>query len=469
MKNKLTDNSDIKTALKHLKKEQKKYLLDLKKLCKIPSISFPQYPQEHMNTAATFLENELKKTGIENSRLIKIKGSPAYVYGDFIKNKDLPTVLLYAHYDVQPPMRKEIWNSNPFGPIEKNGRIWGRGTADDKGGVIIHLATISSYLKTVKSLPVNVKVLFEGEEEIGSPGINKLLKKYKKELKADYAIIMDGSNYDSGTPAITTSLRGMVGLSVEVFATKSPLHSGQWGGAIPDPVIALSKMLSGLVDKNGRIAIPGILPKRNHISKIEIEDMKKFGMTETLFKKQSKTLKNVKLFGKDYKILQKTWKEPTITVNSINAGDRKEAGNVIMDSAWAKISIRTVEGMDGEKTLNKLSEYLKKQCPWGLKLEIKKESGIAKPWKANIDHKIFSITKEALTLGYGKKAIFAGCGASIPIIPIFKNNFPNLKVLLLGVGDNSTNIHSENESLKIDDLFKAIKSQIYLLDRMVKQ
>jgi acetylornithine deacetylase/succinyl-diaminopimelate desuccinylase-like protein len=245
--------------------------------------------------------------------------------------KDAPTVLLYAHHDVQPPMREELWTSPPFEPTERDGRLYGRGTADDKAGIAVHAASVAAWLKTAGSLPVNVKILIEGEEEIGSPNLAAYLKHYKDRLACDVMVLTDCANYDVGKPSLTTSLRGLVTMDVTVSALKSPLHSGMWGGPIPDPVQGLCKILATLSDADGRVAVPGLREQVAPPAPDELADFHALGMTEKIFREQAGILAGVALHGDASDLLSRVWREPSFSINAVEAGLRKSAGN-----AWSE-------------------------------------------------------------------------------------------------------------------------------------
>lgn len=437
------------------------FVEQLKTLAKIASISFDGYPPIELEKSATAVANLLKETGLENVELLKESNSAPYVYGDWLKAPGKPTLLLYAHHDVQPVGREELWKSPPFEPTERNGRLFGRGTADDKAGIVIHTSAIASYLKTLGQLPVNVKVLIEGEEEIGSTHLEKFLQKERTRLSADVVVLTDTGNFDTGIPTITTSLRGIVELHVEVSVLKQPVHSGLWGGPVPDPVMALSKMLSTLVDDEGKIALPGIYDDVAEPSSRENESYKDLRYSESDYRKQAGVLEGVELLGGNAPILQSLSRIPALTVNAIQASSRKAAANIINDSAWCKLSIRTVPNMNGTKILGLLKEHLNQVAPWGVKVNFPYEQ-VGRWWATDPTSQAFEKASAALSQAFGRDTVFLGQGGSIPFVGPFTEVLGGIPALLIGVEDPYTYAHSENESLHLEDFRKSILAAIHL-------
>jgi acetylornithine deacetylase/succinyl-diaminopimelate desuccinylase-like protein len=245
------DNDNLTAALEHLQNHIPDHIDQLKDLVRVPSISFPGFDPAPVRESAETVAIILAKSGLKDVRIFNTGAGHPSVYGQWKGNPGKPTILLYAHHDVQPVGREELWATPPFEPSERNGRLYGRGVSDDKGGVMMYAAAIRSYLASIGSLPVNVKVLIEGEEEVGSTNLDKLLQDHGELFSADVVLIADSENFDSGIPSLTASLRGIVTVNIEVRSLSSSVHSGTWGGPLPDPVLALAKMLTGLVDDQG--------------------------------------------------------------------------------------------------------------------------------------------------------------------------------------------------------------------------
>ncbi len=458
------DDSNLKAgrsrALEQYAKTQANHIEDLKALTRIPSISFDGFDPKQVERSAEFTLSLLAKSGLENAHIMRVPGTHPYVYADWLKQPGAPTVLLYAHHDVQPPLREELWKSPVWEPTEKDGRLYARGIADDKAGVLIHAASIAAWLDTVGTLPVNVKVIIEGEEEIGSLHLASFLEKYREQLRADCIILTDCSNFDTGLPSLTTTLRGLISMEVEVTALNHPLHSGMWGGPIPDPIQGLAKILALLTDAQGRVAVPGIWDKVKAPTAAESDDMRKLGLTDAVFREQAGIEKGVQLFASGPDLLAKMWREPSLSVNSIQSGGKKIAGNVIMDSAWARVGLRLVPDMDPVESTRLLKDFIVSNCPWGLKVEVMPEQGAA-PWMTQPDHPVFAVAKKSLAMGYGRDAVLIGCGGTIPFVDSFTRALGEVPALLVGIEDPYTNAHSENESLGLADFHSAVRSQIH--------
>jgi cysteinylglycine-S-conjugate dipeptidase len=458
---------DSKAAAQYVEKNFDKFVEQLKTLVRIPSVSFDGFPPTEVARSARAVASLLKEEGLENVEILEIPGAHPYVYGDWLHAPGKPTVLLYAHHDVQPPGREEVWKSPAFEPTERNGRLYGRGTADDKAGILVHTASIRSYLQTNGNLPVNVKVVVEGEEETGSEHLEQFLTKYKQKLQGDVIVLTDCGNFDTGIPTITTSLRGIVAMEVEVKVMDHPLHSGSWGGPGPDPVLALSKMLAALMDDNGRITIPGIYDDVKPLSPAEEKSLKALNYTDDEFRRQAELLPGVKILGGNEPALKKMARLPSLAVNAIQAGSRKGVANIINDSAWCKVGIRTAPNMDPKKTEEQLKNHLMKHAPWGVEVKITPE-GHAPWWTTNPEGPAFKKAHDALTKAYGKECVYVGTGGSIPFVGPFAEVLGGAPALLVGVEDPYTNAHSENESLHLGDFKKAILGSVYLYEELSK-
>lgn len=454
-------STNLNAALDYFNTHKPDLLNDLKDLIRIPSVSFPGFDPAPVRTSAEAVVKLLSRSGLKGVRILETGAGHPAVFGQWTGAPGKPMVLLYAHHDVQPFGREELWTSPPFEPAERNGRLYGRGSSDDKGGVAMYAAAIRSFLEAARTLPVNVKVLIEGEEEVGSTNLNKLLESRRDLFSADAIIIADSENFDSGVPSLTASLRGIVTVNIEVRSLSSSGHSGTWGGPLPDPVLALSKMLASLVDEQGRPAIPGLLDKVRKLTPEEKAALDGLPFDEALFRKQANVLKGVAIIGGEGSVYEKMWRRPSIAVNAIEASSRKQAANIINDVAWARAGIRIVPDMDPEETLAMLRDHLMKQAPWGVQVKIEAESP-ARWWRTDTGGPMFAAALAALEKGYGKKPAVVGAGGSIPFVQTMSDALGGAPALLLGVGDPYTAAHSENESLLISDWEKGCRSLIHL-------
>ncbi len=429
----------LANALGAYEAQRTRALEDLKTLVRIPSVSFAGFDAQEVRKSAEAVAALLRTRGFEKVQLLEIPGAHPYVYGEWCKAPGAPTLLLYAHHDVQPAGDVERWQSPPFEPTERGGRLFARGAADDKAGVVVHTSAVAAWLEGARGLPLNVKVIIEGEEEVGSDHLAPFLAKHQALVQADAIVLTDTGNFDTGLPSITTALRGLVCVEVEVHALKQSVHSGMFGGPIPDPVLGLSKMLASLVNADGSVAIPGLQAKVKPLSKTEQASLDALPGGPEAFRAQAGLLPGVELLGKR-PAWETVWRQPSVSVNAIQASTRKDARNIINEGAWARVGIRTVPDMDADETLEALTKALRASVPWGLQCEIRPES-TGNWWYTDVDHPAFQAAFRALEAGYGKKPIAMGCGGSIPFVAPFAKALGGVPALLIGVEDPYTNAH----------------------------
>ncbi|MBI4371794.1 MAG: M20/M25/M40 family metallo-hydrolase [Elusimicrobia bacterium] len=437
------------------------FLEDLKTLARIPSVSFPGFDPSQVERSAQAVAALCRARGLEHVELLRLPGAHPYVYADWLHAPGRPTLLLYAHHDVQPAGREELWKSPPFEPTERGGRLYGRGCADDKAGAVAHTSAIAAWLKTAGSLPVNVKLLIEGEEETGSDHLEAFLSRYASKVMADVMVLTDTGNFDHETPSITVALRGLAALDVTVRSMDHPLHSGMWGGAIPDPAQALAKMIASCTDAKGRMTIPGVYKNIRKPAQDAEASLKVLRYPEKLFRAQSGLFPSSRLMAPAKDLLRSNWYWPSFSVNAIQASSKKDCANIINDSAWCHMGIRVVPGMDPQETISALKKHLQKNAPWGVDVEFSNETA-SPAWTTDTGAPAFTAARRALEKGYGRRPVDLGCGGSIPFVGPFAKALHGAPALLIGVEDPLSNPHSENESLHLGMFRKAIASAAYL-------
>jgi acetylornithine deacetylase/succinyl-diaminopimelate desuccinylase-like protein len=432
----------------------------LSDLVRIPSCSFPGYDPAEVERSARAVADWLSDVGLPEVDLVRVSGAhPAVVARDLRAGPDRPTLLLYAHHDVQPPMREAVWDSPAFEPVIRDGRLYGRGAADDKAGIALHAASLQAWYSTTGTLPVNVVVVIEGEEETGSDHLAELLDTIPG-LHADAVVIADLANHDTGVPSLTVSLRGLVALEIELRALERPLHSGVWGGPVPDATMGLCRLLASLTDSDGQIAVPGLLEGIEPATDRERADWKSIPFDRELWARQA-GIPTASAPSSSERLYEMLWRQPALSVNGIQAGTRGQTGNVLMDAAWARLGVRIVPGMDPARVARLLEEHLRSRTPEGMTLSVQIES-MAPAWSTRTEHELFDAARSALELGYGTPPVAIGCGASIPFVEAVTRRLGGAPALLVGVEDPWCNAHSENESVHLGDLLKAIRSQAAL-------
>lgn len=437
-------------------------LLRLKDLVAIQSCSFTGFDPTHVEASAQATARWLTAAGYPEVRIARLPGVLPYVIAkDHRAGPGKPTVLLYAHHDVQPPLRDALWLSPPHAPSERDGRLYGRGAADDKAGIAAHCAAAAAWNAVADHPPVNLTVVIEGEEEIGSPHFSQFLDAHAAELRADCVVIADLANVDTGLPSLTTSLRGHVCVEVELRALKSPLHSGMWGGPVPDVVMALCRLLATCTDAAGAITIPGLVDAVRPLTAAERAGFARIPFSSERFAEQAGLLRGAGLIGDAVEVHAQLWRRPTLTINAIQAGERGRTGNVLMDAAWARMGIRIVPDMAGATVLRLLTAHLQQHCPAWATLEITADRA-GEAWSTATDHPIFAVARHALQLGYGVAPVDIGCGASIPFVGEVTARLGGIPALLIGVEDPACAAHAENESVHLGDLASAIAAETAL-------
>jgi acetylornithine deacetylase/succinyl-diaminopimelate desuccinylase-like protein len=459
-------NGNLKAALDYLDVHLSQFQDQLVALSRIPGVSAEPAPNEHLKRSAQATADVMRAAGIENVQLLELPGVHPYVYGDWLRRPGAPTLLLYGHHDVQPPGRPEKWISPAYEPTVRNGRLYGRGTADDKAGVMTHVAAVASYLKSTGELPVNVRFVVEGEEEIGSENLGSFLQKYKHMLAADFIVLSDTANFDTGIPALTYQLRGICTIDVTVQTIAQPVHSGMWGGPVPDPVQVMCALIAGLQGRKGEIDVPGLYRQVAKTPAKQLQRIRKLAFSAAKFKREAGLMKGMKLAGeKRFSVYEQLWTRPALTVIAFDARPIKGSSNQIIDQVTARLSLRTVPKMDARTAGKAIVRKLTARPPYGAKVTAE-IVGSTPWWTTDPEGPAFEAARRALKAGYGRETAMIGAGGSIGFVGPFAELLGGAPCLLMGVEDPLCNAHSENESLHLGDWLKSMKSAIYMYDEL---
>ncbi|HET6208721.1 MAG TPA: dipeptidase [Terracidiphilus sp.] len=449
------------SAVAYAQENHPRFLNELKALLRIPSVSTDPDHVADCRRAADVLVAELKRIGMENSRIIETKGHPL-VYADWLHAAGKPTVLMYGHYDVQPPDPLDEWHSPPFEPTERDGNLYARGAVDDKGQMYMHVKALESLLATTGKLPLNVRVLLEGEEEVGGEGIATFVASKPPELKSDFALVSDTELFAPGLPTLCVGLRGMIYTELEVRGAKTDLHSGMYGGAAPNPFVSLAQILARLKDENGRILIPGFYDDIIPPSPEELAAWKSLPFDEEEYRVKEVGAKA--LVGEQgYSVLERTWARPALDVHGIPGGfTGAGAKTVIPAKATAKVSMRLVPGMTPAKAFQLYKSYVEKIAPAGVDVAVRLiHSG--DPCLIPVNNPYIQAATRALHEVWGKDTVFIRSGGSIPIVGDFDRHL-GLPSVMMGFGLPDDNLHAPNEKFHLKNFELGIKSIIRFLE-----
>jgi acetylornithine deacetylase/succinyl-diaminopimelate desuccinylase-like protein len=440
--------------IEHIDAKQEEHLNELKEFLRIPSVSTKTEHKPDIEKAAHWVAEKLRAAGLENVEIAPTRQHPL-VYGESLRAPGKPTILFYGHYDVQPAEPLDLWTTPAFEPTVRDGKLYGRGTADDKGQVHIHIKALDALRQTAGKLPVNVKVMIEGEEEIGSVSLWDFVNQNRERLKADALVVSDTSMLARGVPSITYGLRGLNYYEVEITGPAQDLHSGVFGGAVPNPLTILSEMIAKLHDKNFHVTVPGFYDGVVVPSKQERKALNALPWKEKDFRK---TVGAPALCGeKGFTIVEQLWIRPTLEVNGIWGGYTDEgAKTVIPSKAHAKISTRLVPNQDPAKVAKLVEKHIRKLLPKTVTCNFTVLS-TGKPWAAPYTHPIFQKAIHALEKGFGKKAVFIREGGSIPFVTQMHDTF-KVPCVLMGFGLPDENAHAPDEHILLENYFGGIRS-----------
>ncbi len=442
-----------------------RFLEELKSLLRIPSVStLPEHKQD-VRKVAELLAAELRRIGMENVKLIETAGHPL-VYADWLHAAGKPTCLCYGHYDVQPPDPLDEWHTPPFEPTERNGNLYARGAVDDKGQRYMHVKALESLLSATGKLPLNIRVILEGEEEVGGEGIAEFVKHRPEELKADFALISDTEMFAPELPTLCVGLRGMIYTEIEVRGAKTDLHSGIYGGAAPNPFVALAQIIAQLKDKDGKILIPGFYDKVKQPSAEELNAWKKLPFDEEHYRK-TEVGSQVLTGEQGFSVLERTWARPTLDVHGMPGGFiGAGAKTVIPAKATAKVSMRLVPDMTPQESFVLYKSYVESLSPKGVELEVRLiHSGEA--CLIPTDNPYIQAAKRALHEIWKKDTVFIRSGGSIPIVGDFARHL-KLPSVMMGFGLPDDNLHAPNEKFHIANFHRGIDSLILFLEEVGK-
>lgn len=423
---------------------------DLERLVRIPSVSAAGFDPAHVRASAEATRDLFAAEGLA-AELLEVAGAHPAVLATLPAPAGAPTVLLYAHHDVQPPGDEALWTSPPFEPVERDGRLYGRGAADDKAGIAMHLAAVRAFSSKP---PVGLTILVEGEEETGSEHLIPFLDRYGDRLRADVIVLADSGNWRVGEPALTTSLRGLVDCYVEVRTLDHAVHSGMYGGPVPDALTALCRLIATLHDTDGNVAVGD----RAHAPAAALD------LTEDELRAQAGVLPGVEMIGAG-SLTERLWGRPAIGVLGIDAPSVQAASNQLVPVARAKVSMRLAPGDDPARAMDDLVAHLESRAPWGVRVTVTRGAAGA-PYALKADGPGYEAARASMAEAWGRAPVDMGVGGTIPFVAAFADAYPDATILLTGVEDPDTRAHGENESLHVGEFARACHAEALLLARL---
>ena len=441
-----------------------RYLDELKVLLAIPSISaLPQHAGD-VKRCAEWCADEMRRIGLQNVRLIETAGNPV-VYGDWLGAPGAPTILFYGHYDVQPVDPLELWESPPFEATVRDGEIYARGSADDKGQVFMHLKAVEAHLKQSARLPVNMKFILEGEEEVGSVNLDDFVRAHRSDLAANVVVISDSPMFARGVPSICYGLRGLVYCQIDLRGSSTDLHSGSFGGAVANPAFVLAQMLAQMKDRGGRVKITGFY---DDVVPLQEEERKAWASLPFNERKYKKDFGIPKVYGEtDYTTLERTWARPTFEVNGLLSGFTGEGAKTVLPAvAMAKVSMRLVPNQDPDKIAKLFEAHVLDIAPKTVEVKVTRMHG-GKPWMTSYDNPFVKAAGRAIEKGFGQKPVYTREGGSIPVVSTFQEEL-GLPSVLFGVGLPDENAHAPNEKLDVGNFHSGIVASAILYDEIAK-
>ncbi len=445
--------SQLQSLDAYFTENREKHLEELSEFLRIPSISSLSEHKEDIQSAAKWLADKLEKLNIENVSVDQTAGHPV-VYGEWLHAEGKPTILFYGHYDVQPVDPLHLWESEPFNPVIRDNKLFARGASDDKGQVFMHLKMIEALFATEDTLPVNVKFIYEGEEEIGSPNLPAYVEEHKAKLAADLILISDTGLYAPGKPAVCYGLRGLTGVQIDVRGAKGDLHSGLYGGGVQNAIHALTEILASFRDEHGTIQVEGFYDKVLPLSDEERQAYRELNFDEESLKQEVGVNE---LFGEEgYSYLEQTWARPTLEVNGVFGGFSGEGIKTVLPAeAGAKITCRLVPDQDPNEIVALLKAHIEKHKPKGVEVTVS-EFDKGAPFLTPFDHPLIQAAGRSYERIYNVPTAFTRGGGSIPIVAAF-DEILALPVVLMGFGLNSENFHAPNEHFHLENFDNGLR------------
>jgi acetylornithine deacetylase/succinyl-diaminopimelate desuccinylase-like protein len=440
-------------------------LHELVELARIPGVSAPGFDRRELERSAEAVAALLADVGLDGVEIVRVEGAHPYVLGEWLRaGPGAPTALVYAHHDVQPPGRPDAWLSPAFEPtLRGDGRLYGRGVVDDKAGLMLHAAALRAWLEARGALPLNVKVIVEGEEEIGSLHLAEFLHAHRERLDCDVLVLSDTQNLQTGLPSLTTSLRGIVNIDVAVRALDHPIHSGMWGGPVPDAASATARLLARLVDDRGCPAVPGLLDDVPELDAERRRRIEALPFDAARFRDDAGLLESVPLTGEAGRsVYERLWHRPSIALVALEAMPLAGAANQLVAEARARVGVRLAPGQDAERVARLVAAFLERDPPAGVEVTTAVRAAVP-GWRCEPGGPAFDAARRALAQGFGREAVTIGCGGTIPFVGPFSEVLGGVPALLLGLEDPPCNAHGENESLHLDDFRKASLASAHLL------
>ncbi len=452
----------LSNALRYLKDYEESNISRLIELLRIPSISTDPARKNDVGRAATWICEFFRSCGM-TSRILDTPVHPCVVAESGPLDEGVPTLLVYGHYDVQPVGDAALWDTPPFEPDVRDGSIFARGASDDKGQLFTHLLAAEAWLKSAGGVPVRVKYLIEGEEEIGSPSMGTILADHQEELACDYVVVSDGWKFDANIPTIVYATRGFVGKEILLTGPKHDLHSGEYGGSVMNPGTALASILASLHDDAGRVAIPGFYDDVAALGEEERDRLDDLPFNEAAF--LSSMGSSCPCGENGYSTLERCWVRPTLDVNGLNSGFTANGfSSIVPAKACGKLSMRLVPNQDPVKVSRAFDDFVRRVCPPGVRVEII-DHAVCPPYVAPMDSPGMRAGADALEAGFGRRPLFSRAGGSLPILTLFRETL-GADTLLLGFGVPGCNMHGPNEFLVINDFNAGARTAAHLLNNL---